>query len=221
MIRRSGVVIEWLEAGDTRQMARPGDSYDLFERVVTGEMGSLYGTALRLTRNPSDAEDLVAETVAKAWAAQNSLNDPAKARPWLFRIMTNCYISTYRKRGTSPEIEAQICGDDGDEDFSLFERLHQPFLLWWGNPEQEFVNKLLREDIAAAIDALPEDFRLVVMLVDVEGFSYQDAAGTLDIPVNTVRSRLKRARACLQKTLWRHASELGVEPEMRKAVPDR
>ena len=202
-------------------MARLGDSYAVFEKIVTAEMGSLYGTALRLTRNPSDAEDLVAETIAKAWAAQDSLNDTAKARPWLFRIMTNSYISDYRKRGTSPEIEAQICGDDGDEDFSLFERLHQPFLLWWGNPEQEFVNKLLREDIAAAIDALPDDFRLVVMLVDVEGFSYQDAAGTLGIPVNTVRSRLKRARGCLQKALWRHASELGVEPEMRKAVPDR
>ncbi|MEN8197183.1 MAG: sigma-70 family RNA polymerase sigma factor [Pseudomonadota bacterium] len=206
-------------------MARLGDSYALFERIVTAEMRSLYGTALRLTRNPSEAEDLVAETVARAWAAQDSLKDPKKARPWLFRIMTNSYISDYRKRGASPEIEAQICGDDGVEDFSLFERLHQPFLLWWGNPEQEFVNKLLREDIAAAIDALSDDFRLVVMLVDVEGFSYLDAAEALDIPVNTVRSRLKRARGCLQKALWRHAGELGVGPEnveteTRKAVPE-
>ncbi|MDH5453848.1 MAG: sigma-70 family RNA polymerase sigma factor, partial [Paracoccaceae bacterium] len=142
-----------------------------------------------------------------------------KARPWLFRIMTNSYISAYRKRGASPELEVLNCGDDGEEDFSLFERLHQPFLLWWGNPEQEFVTKLLREDITRAIDALPDDFRLAVMLVDVEGFSYQDAAETLDIPINTVRSRLKRARGCLQKALWRHAGELGVEPETDKAVP--
>jgi len=201
-------------------MARSGDSYAVFEKIVTAEMGGLYGTALRLTRNPSDAEDLVAETVAKAWGALDSLTDTGKARPWLFRIMTNSYISDYRRRRAAPEIEAQICGDDEDEDFSLFERLHQPFLLWWGNPEQEFVNKLLREDIGAAIDALSDDFRLAVMLVDVEGFSYRDAADTLGIPVNTVRSRLKRARGCLQKALWRHANEMGVEPEMRKAVPE-
>ena len=201
-------------------MARSGDSYAVFEKIVTAEMGSLYGTALRLTRNPSDAEDLVAETVAKAWGALDSLTDTGKARPWLFRIMTNSYISDYRRRRAAPEIEAQICGDDEDEDFSLFERLHQPFLLWWGNPEQEFVNKLLREDIGAAIDALSDDFRLAVMLVDVEGFSYRDAADTLGIPVNTVRSRLKRARGCLQKALWRHANEMGVEPELRKAVPE-
>jgi len=201
-------------------MARSGDSYAVFEKIVTAEMGSLYGTALRLTRNPSDAEDLVAETVAKAWGALDSLTDTGKARPWLFRIMTYSYISDYRRRRAAPEIEAQICGDDEDEDFSLFERLHQPFLLWWGNPEQEFVNKLLREDIGAAIDALSDDFRLAVMLVDVEGFSYRDAADTLGIPVNTVRSRLKRARGCLQKALWRHANEMGVEPELRKAVPE-
>lgn len=202
-------------------MARPGDNYAIFEKIVAAEMGSLYGAALRLTRNPSEAEDLVAETVAKAWGAQDSLADPDKARPWLFRIMTNSYISDYRKRRAALEIEAQTCSDDGDEEFSLFERLHQPFLLWWGNPEQEFVNKLLREDIAAAIDALPDDFRLVVMLVDVEGFSYRDAAETLDVPMGTVRSRLKRARGCLQKALWRHASEMGVEPQTTEAVPDR
>ncbi len=192
-----------------------------FEEIVTAEMGSLYGTALRLTRNPSEAEDLVAETIAKAWGARDSLTDRAKARPWLFRIMTNHYISDYRKRRAAPEIEAQICGDDGEEDFSLFERLHQPFLLWWGNPEQEFVNKLLREDISAAIEALSDEFRLVVMLVDVEGFSYQDAADTLDIPVGTVRSRLKRARGCLQKALWRQASEMGVRPQTKEVITEQ
>lgn len=197
------------------------NSYSGFEAMVTAEMGSLYGTALRLTRNPSEAEDLVAETIAKAWGARDSLTDMGKARPWLFRIMTNHYISDHRKRRAAPEIEAQICGDDGEEDFSLFERLHQPFLLWWGNPEQEFVNKLLREDISAAIEALPDEFRLVVMLVDVEGFSYQDAADTLEIPVGTVRSRLKRARGCLQKALWRHASEMGVQPQTKEVVAER
>ena len=89
-------------------MAHLGDSYVAFEKVVTAEMSSLYGTALRLTRNPSDAEDLVADTVANAWAAKDSLKDQNKVRPWLFRIMTNGYISDYRRRSSSPEIGAQI-----------------------------------------------------------------------------------------------------------------
>jgi len=191
-------------------MADEVNSRDFFEKGVMAEMDSLYGTALRLTRNSGQAEELVAETVARAWAALGSLKDRARFRPWLFRILTNLFISEYRKRSGAPATEPWTdgCGD-GDEDFSLFEKLHQPFLLWWGNPEQEFVNKLLREDIAKAIDALPEAFRMTVTLVDVEGFSYQEAAETLEVPVGTIRSRLKRARACLQKALWRHADDIG------------
>lgn len=215
------ICAKMVQAARARPMAESGDSYASFEEMVTAEMSSLYGTALRLTRNPPEAEDLVAETVAKAWGGRDSLADMSKARPWLFRIMTNCYVSDYRKRRSAPEIDAQLCCDDGDEDFSLFERLHQPFLLWWGNPEQEFVNKMLRADISAAIAALPEDSRLVVMLVDVEGFAYRDAAETLGIPVNTVRSRLKRARGCLQKALWRQASELGVEPKTKEVAANQ
>jgi RNA polymerase sigma-70 factor (ECF subfamily) len=191
-----------------------------FESQVLGQMDRLYGMALRMTRNPATAEDLVAETVTRAWAGFATLNDRSRLRPWLFRILTNTFISQYRKQATDPTVEEWVegCGED-DADFSLFERLHQPFLLWWGNPEQEFVNKLLRQDIAAAIDGLPEPFRLAVMLVDVEGFSYQEAAEALDVPVGTVRSRLKRARACLQKALWQHAGDIGAAGENGEGVP--
>ncbi len=185
---------------------------------MTAETDSLYGAALRLTRDASQAEELVAETVARAWAALGALEDRARFRPWLFRILTNLFIGEYRKRASAPAVEEWTEGGE-DEDFSLFEKLHQPFLLWWGNPEQEFVNKLLREDIARAIDELPEVFRLVVMLVDVEGFSYRDAAEALGVPAGTIRSRLKRARAGLQKSLWRHAAEIGAGSAATQEAP--
>ena len=192
---------------------------NLFEKQVVAEMDNLYGAAMRLTRNPSEAEDLVAEAVTKAWAAFGTLKKGVSFRPWLFRILTNTFISDYRKRVAKPVVG--MCAEtDGDEDenFSLFEQLHQPFLLWWGNPEQEFVNKLLREDISTAIDCLPDVFRVVVVLVDVQGFSYEEAAQSLGIPAGTVRSRLKRGRARLQKALWRYASEIGARREPEGAV---
>ena len=189
------------------------DSGAFFEGQVRGAMDSLYGAALKLTRNAGEAEDLVAEAVGRAWSAFQSLEDRSHFRPWLFRILTNTYIDRYRKRRDAPAMESWddsgACDDD-DGNFSLFERLHQPFLLWWGNPEQEYVNKLLREDINRAVDTLPAVYRLAVILIDVEGFAYQEAAEVLGVPVNTVRSRLKRGRACLQKALWKHAGDIGV-----------
>ena len=93
---------------------------------------------------------------------------------------------------------------------SLFERLHQPFLLWWGTPEQEFLNRLLREDLVRSIEALPELYRIVVVMADVQGFPYGEIACALEIPVGTVRSRLARGRALLQKALWEHACDAGL-----------
>jgi RNA polymerase sigma-70 factor (ECF subfamily) len=95
-------------------------------------------------------------------------------------------------------------------EFSLFERLHQPFLLWWGTPEQDFLDRLLREDLIRAIEALPERFRIVVVLADVQGLSYLEIAGSLEVPIGTVRSRLARGRALLQKALWDHACDAGL-----------
>lgn len=195
----------------------------LFKTEVSALMDALYGTAMRLTRNPADAEDLVADAVTKAWAALDSLQDLGQFKAWIFRILTNTFISDYRKRANAPETESfddtgGPDGEDGDENFSLFEKLHQPFLLWWNNPEQEFVNKMLRQDISNAIDQLSDDFRTLVVMVDVEGFSYQEAAEITDVPINTVRTRLKRARGQLQRALWTQAQDAGLKAaEQQKA----
>jgi RNA polymerase sigma-70 factor (ECF subfamily) len=97
------------------------------------------------------------------------------------------------------------------EAFSLFERLHQPFLLWFNNPEQEFLDKLLREDLDRALAALPDHYRVVVVLADIEGFKYGEIAEALDLPIGTVRSRLARARTALQRTLWNVARDHGLQ----------
>lgn len=107
-------------------------------------------------------------------------------------------------------------GEGEEASFSLFEELHQPFLLWWGSPEKEFFNKLLREEIEKAIDALPEAFRVAVVLSDLEGFSYREIAQILRLPVGTVRSRLARGRSLLQKALWGHAQEAGLVDRKRQ-----
>ena len=185
-----------------------------FEQEITGLLDRLYGAALRLAKNRADAEDLVAETVTKAWANLHSLHDRQCFRGWLFRILTNTFLSECRK--TEPvSLEALAeAQDETDEEpaFSLFDRLHQTFLLWWGNPEQEFLNKVLQQDLQKAVDALPEVFRVPVILSDLQGFSYQEIAATLDVPVGTVRSRLNRGRSQLQKALWQHAEAAGLKP---------
>ncbi len=98
---------------------------------------------------------------------------------------------------------------DSEAGFSIFERLHQPFLLWQHNPEQEFLDRLLRDDLARAIDDLPDVFRPTVVLVDVQGFSYEEAAEVLDVPIGTIRSRLARGRSLLQEALWTQAVDAG------------
>ncbi len=183
------------------------DNRDWFGREVQCALPDLYGTALRLTGNAADAEDLVADSIAKAWCSLASLTDRARFRGWLFRIMTNTFISgrrAFARRGVHEPIA------DTDANFSLFERLHQPFLLWWGNPEQEFLDRLLREDLERALAGLEDGFRMVLVMADVQGFSYHEIATVLGIPIGTVRSRLARARALMQKALWEHARDAGI-----------
>lgn len=185
------------------------DSRRWFEREVLSALPDLYGTALRLTTNPTDAEDLVADAVAKAWMRLDSLQDRAALRGWIFRILTNTFISDRRARAVRPTLEP--LGDDADAaDFSIFERLHQPFLLWWGTPEQAFLDKVLRDDLERAIDALPDVYRVAVIMADLRGLSYVEIGEVLDIPVGTVRSRLARGRSMLQKRLWEHAVDAGL-----------
>jgi RNA polymerase sigma-70 factor (ECF subfamily) len=183
---------------------------DVFVSHVENSVDRLYSTALRLTRNPSDAEELVAETVAKAWACLNTLQDPDRCLPWMLRIMTNMFISEKRSARSKTPHEEYVEEPGDDTSFSLFERLHQPFLLWWGNPEQEFLDQVAKNDIEQALEGLPENFRIVVLLSDMEGLTYQEIAEALDVPIGTVRSRLARARSLLQKALWDHALDKGL-----------
>ena len=199
-----------MNAGNARGgMAMHDDTDRAFFRTEVERLTDrLYGTALRLTRNAADAEDLVSEAVMKAWASFAHLEDRQAFPKWLFRILANTYVSEQRR--ARPTIAECVSTDDDERPFSLFEKMHQPFLLWWGNPEQELINKLLRDDIERALDALPETFRQVVILVEINGHSYTEVADILGVPIGTVRSRLARARSMLQRALWTQAQAAGL-----------
>jgi RNA polymerase sigma-70 factor (ECF subfamily) len=188
-------------------------SKNVFEDQVLGLLGSLQGVARRLTRNEADAEDLVAETVMRAWRALDTLESEAAFRAWIFRILNNTFISNLRSAGARAQLDPFECdaAPEDEADFSVFEQMHQPFLLWFGNPEQEFLDKLLREDLDRALAALPDCYRVVVIMSDLEEFSYAEIAQALAIPVGTVRSRLARARGALQKALWQQARAHGLQ----------
>jgi RNA polymerase sigma-70 factor (ECF subfamily) len=183
-----------------------------FENQVLALLGRLQGVARRLTRNDADAEDLVAETVARAWRSLATLDQEGAFCGWIFRILHNTFIDECRRRHARPQPESGDCEPGGEDEaqFSIFEQMHQPFLLWYSNPEQEFLDKLLREDLEQALASLPESHRIVVILSDLEDFTYAEIAETLDIPIGTVRSRLARARGALQKNLWAQATDRGL-----------
>ena len=193
-------------------MADQQDLKTWFTRGIEENMDSLYAVALRLTRNNADTEDLVAESVAKAWSAITSLEDRSRFRPWMFRILHNCFISDYRKKSVRPQETAyeDITGGGEEEVSNLLIKQPDEFLEWWGNPEREFVNNLLGEDIMKAIECLPETFRITVLLINMEGLSYDETAEVMGVPPGTVRSRMKRGRTLLQKHLWQHAKEAGL-----------
>jgi len=189
------------------------DVRSFFTASVQCNMDALYGVALRLTRNRADAEDLVAESVSRAWAGIDTLTDRASFRPWMFRILRNGFISGLRRRAARPEESAlsELFSDEGERDLTDF-LLEQPesFLAWWANPELRVSNDALGEAIIAAIDSLPECFRTTVLLITVEGLGYDEAAEVLGIPAGTVRSRMKRGRTMLQKALWQQARDAGL-----------
>lgn len=195
-----------------------------FSHHVEQCMTPLYQLALKLTRNHAEAEDLVAESVARAWKSYASLEDRGRFRAWIFRILHNGFISNYRKQRIRPDEtdydEAQADSGSDRDVVSLLLRQPDDFLLWWSNPEREFANSLMADDINSALEKIPEVYRTTVILVNMEGFTYDEAAEILGIPPGTVRSRMKRGRTLLQRYLWQHARDAGlIDTEQQMECP--
>ena len=195
-------------------MSQSEKSKHAFSRLIGESAKSMYQLALRFTRNESDAEDLVADTVEKAWKAFATLDDYSAFKPWALRILHNTFVSDYRKRKVRPKQlhYDQFENHSGGADEVVAYLLEQPpeFVVWWANPEREFANQLLRQDLEQALNQLPEVFRMTVVLVTMEGLTYDEAAEVLDVPPGTVRSRMKRGRTLLQKILWQHGKDAGL-----------
>jgi RNA polymerase sigma-70 factor (ECF subfamily) len=174
-------------------------------------MGSLYSAALRMTRNPADAEDLVQETYLKAYRGFGGFQEGTNLKAWLYRILTNTFINTYRAKKRRPD-ETEL---DEVEDLYLYRRLGGLEAANLGrSAEDELMDWFSEAEVKDALEDLPEQFRMAVLLADVEGFSYKEIASILDIPIGTVMSRLHRGRTRLQKRLYDFAVSRGlIDPE--------
>ena len=192
------------------------DQADFAEQAMP-LMGSLYSGALRMTRNPADAEDLVQETYLKAYRAFAGFQDGTNLKAWLYRILTNTFINTYRAKKRRPD-ESDL---DEVEDLYLYRRLGGLEAAAVGrSAEDELFDRVTDVEVKEALESLPEQFRVAVLLADVEGFSYKEIAEILDIPIGTVMSRLHRGRKGLQKRLYEYAVERGLVSLDDLAVAD-
>ncbi len=167
-------------------------------------MGALFGTAMRLSNNRADAEDLVQETYLKAFRAYGSFREGTNLRAWLFRILTNTHINRYRTKSRRPQ-EAEL---DNVENLYLYRRVGDEGIS--PSAEDDLMQRLTDPTVTDAVAQLPEHYRLPVLLADVEGFAYKEIAEILEIPIGTVMSRLHRGRNALQKALYDLAVERGI-----------
>ena len=186
-----------------------------FEAEAMPLLDGMYGAALRLTRNPSDAEDLLQETFMRAFGAFHTFEPGTNLKAWLYRILMNTYISSYRKAKRSP----QTVPTDDVEPFSYIRSLAED---GGRTPETEVLDRIPDEEVKRALEELPDQFRMAVLLADVEGFSYKEIADITETSIGTVMSRLHRGRKALQKALWQYARDRGlVDEEKPWATPRR
>jgi RNA polymerase sigma-70 factor (ECF subfamily) len=182
-----------------------------FEEVALVHTDALLRTALRMTKNESDSEDLVQETMLKAYRFFDRFERGSNIKAWLFKIMTNIFINNYRQKSRKP---SSVSYEDIDDNF-LYHQLENSRSKV-ADPEEVLFAKIIDDDVRKAIDELPEDFRMVVVLAFLEEFSYEEIAEIADIQLGTVKSRLHRARKLLQKSLWKYALLRGFSVEGAK-----
>jgi RNA polymerase sigma-70 factor, ECF subfamily len=215
------VTSEWLEwtpdkAGSSVELSSramravaktetPEERSARFERDALPFLDQLYNAALRMTRNPADADDLVQETFAKAYSSFHQFTEGTNLKAWLYRILTNTFINSYRKRQREP----QRAATEEIEDWQLA-RAESHTAAGLKSAEAEALEHLPDSDVKEALQQVPDDFRMAVYLADVEGFSYKEIAEILGIPIGTVMSRLHRGRRALEKALWERVRERGL-----------
>jgi RNA polymerase sigma-70 factor, ECF subfamily len=180
-------------------------------------MSPLYSAALRMTRNPADAEDLLQETYLRAYRGFGGFSEGTNLKAWLYRILTNTYINQYRSKKRRPD-ETEL---DEAEDLFLYRRLGGLEAAAAGrSAEDELMDWFTEAEVKAAVEALPEQFRMAVLLADVEGFAYKEIAEILDIPIGTVMSRLHRGRKALQRQLYEFAVTRGLTSRDPDRLPE-
>ncbi len=192
-----------------------------FEAAAMPFVDALYNTGYRMTRNAEDAEDLVQETYLKAYRYYDKFEEGTNFKAWLFKILKNTFINNYRKKQRTPPQS-----DFAEIEDSFETQLSEEVTRQMKNPEEELLENVLDEDVQQALDTLSPDYRMAVILADLEGFSYKEIAEILELPVGTVMSRLYRGRKLLEAAMLKYAHEHGYlgsgEPaKMRsRATPD-